>query len=348
MRLDADLQQLCAILTSDAVPADAGRLFALARVHRVDALLARRLRARDRLRGAAAHALSGEHDLLEICDAAHRHGIDTLLIKGAALAYTHYPEPHLRPRADIDLLVRRRDLPCAEAVLTGCGYARDVEADAELWTGQRHFVKWGAAGPVMVDLHWRAANPLAFSDALAFDDVWPRAVMVPALGRHARTLAPADSLLLACLHRVAHHRDRVELLWLWDIHLLASRLPPEEFARFSERAVRARVAQVCARSLDLARECFGTVIPADTRQTLAAASGEPSAAFLGEGLGPLDVARSDLAALRGWRVRAGLVREHLVPPASYMRQRYPRWPAALLPIAYVHRIVKGAPRWLRR
>jgi hypothetical protein len=30
-----------------------------------------------------------------------------------------------------------------------------------------------------------------------------------------------------------------------------------------------------------------------------------------------------------------------------MRERYPRWPAALLPLAYVDRIVRGAPKWFR-
>src|SRR5471032_180999 len=215
--LDPDLQRLCVALTSDDVPAPADDLFELARVHRVDALLAQRVRARDRLRPAAAHALSSRRDVIEICDAAHRHGIDVLLLKGAALAYTHYREPHLRPHSDIDLLIRREDLERGALMLAEIGYPRDVEADAELWTGQRHFVKTSVAGPVMVDLHWRVANPLAFADALAFDAVWPRSVAVPALGLHARTLAPADSLLLACLHRVAHHQDRVDLLWLWDI-----------------------------------------------------------------------------------------------------------------------------------
>ena len=271
-----------------------------------------------------------------------------LLLKGAALAYTHYPEPHLRPFADIDLLIRRNDLERAAAALTGIGYARDVEADAELWTGQRHYLKTSAAGPVMVDLHWRVANPLAFADALAFDDVWPRSAAVPAIGTHARTLAPADSLLLACLHRVAHHQDRVDLLWLWDIHLLASRMSADEFALFASSAIGAKLGAVCARGLTLAHECFATVVPEDLLTALQAARHEPSAAFVGAALSPFDVARADMAALSNWRERAGLVREHLFPPAAYMRGQYPRWPAALLPIAYVFRMVRGAPRWLRR
>src|SRR6187402_1512724 len=36
-------------------------------------------------------------------------GVPTLVLKGAALAYTHYPAPYLRARADTDLLVRPAD-----------------------------------------------------------------------------------------------------------------------------------------------------------------------------------------------------------------------------------------------
>ncbi len=346
--LDPGLQRLCAALTSDDVPSPGEEMLELARAHRVDALLAQRAHALDMLRPAAAHTLSAERDVVDVCHAAHRHGLDALLLKGAALAYTHYPEPHLRPYADIDLLIRRDDLARAAAMLTEIGYARDVEADAELWTGQRHYLKMSAAGPVMVDLHWRVANPQVFADALAFDEVWPRSVAVPSLGPHARTLAPADSLLLACLHRVAHHQDRVDLLWLWDIHLLVSRMSADDLSLFASRAIRAKLGVVSARGLTLARECFATAVPADLLSALEAAAGEPSAAFVGASFSPFDVARADMAALSNWRARAGLAREHLFPPASYMRERYPHWPALLLPIAYVHRMLRGAPRWLRR
>jgi len=345
--LDAHLQRLCEALARDSVgPAD--DLFDLARAHRVDALLAQRVRATDRLRASAALDLPAERDLIEICDAAHEHGIEMLLLKGSALAYTHYPAPHLRPRGDIDMLIRRRDLDRAAHVLTRMGYERSLETDAEIWTGQRHYARTSAAGPVLVDLHWRAANPRLCAGALAFDEVWPRSVAVPALGAHARTLSPADSLVLACLHRVAHHQDRIQLLWLWDIHLLASRMSAAEFASFASGAAGAKLGVVCARGLALARECFGTAVPDELLAELAAAKGEPAAAFVGAAFSPFDVAFTDLAALSGWRARVSLVREHLFPSAAYMRRRYPRWPAVLLPIAYVHRIVAGAPRWLRR
>jgi len=72
-----------------------------------------------------------------------------------------------------------------------------------------------------------------------------------------------------------------------------------------------------------------------------------AAAFVGGGLRQVDILKSDLAATP-WPSRLQLLREHLFPPASYMRQRFPRCPSMLLPLAYACRILVGAPRWVRR
>ena len=70
--------------------------------------------------------------------------------------------------------------------------------------------------------------------------------------------------------------------------------------------------------------------------------------FLGGGLRQVDLLRGDLSTLVGWRARLGLLSGHLFPNVAYMRSRYPRWPAAALPVAYIHRIVRGIPKWFRR
>ena len=52
------------------------------------------------------------------------------------------------------------------------------------------------------------------------------------------------------------------------------------------------------------------------------AADEPGAAFLRDGLRPVDVARADLAALTSWRSKLALIREHVCPPIAYMRTKY--------------------------
>jgi hypothetical protein len=271
-----------------------------------------------------------------------------LLLKGAGLAYTVYAVPHLRPRDDTDLLIRRADLESADRVLTNLDYVRVPEPDAEFASTQRHYVWTDAAGlRHLVDLHWCVAIPRHFALALSFEQLWPRAVAVPPLGDAVRTLGVVDALLVACMHRVAHHHDAPDLLWIWDIHLLVGRMASGERATFVELAARAGMCAICRRGLSLAGESFGTEVEALAAALEEARGGcdEPAAVFLG-GLSMIEVLRADLGALVGWRARLQLLREHLFPPTVYMRAMYGT--AESLPVLYLSRIVRGAPNWLRR
>ncbi len=97
------------------------RILAAAKLNRVQELLYAKLREShlwSELPEALRHSLAGinrratarelflaaefEQDL----NALAAEGIQTLLLKGTALAYTLYPSPALRPRCDVDLLLR--------------------------------------------------------------------------------------------------------------------------------------------------------------------------------------------------------------------------------------------------
>ncbi len=46
-----------------------------------------------------------ERELVAVLAALAEAGVETLLLKGTPLAYTHYPEPALRTRCDTDVLI---------------------------------------------------------------------------------------------------------------------------------------------------------------------------------------------------------------------------------------------------
>lgn len=62
----------------------------------------------------------------EVLEAFKRASIDTIVLKGAALAWTIYPSPALRPMSDVDLLVPPAAARRAQLLL------RDLRFDAEL------------------------------------------------------------------------------------------------------------------------------------------------------------------------------------------------------------------------
>src|SRR5262249_31693890 len=63
-------------------------------------------------------------ELSRILASLRNTGIRTLVLKGGALAYTHYPAPFLRPCLDIDLMIDRTDRDHAIAQLQNLGYSR--------------------------------------------------------------------------------------------------------------------------------------------------------------------------------------------------------------------------------
>lgn len=352
---------LCTALTEQSFQstlsdAEFDGLWAYAADHSVDLLLAAVLR-RDpdlpanireeasRRLGAAKLVEQLRHRELRRLLAAF-HPTEVLLLKGAALAHTIYPEPHLRPRLDMDLFVRSEHVSHLHRSLIDCGYTR--EPAAALADFERSYNRVDDSGfPHYVDLHWGVANPAPFANALPFDAAWRASIPVGALGPMARTLGHADALLLACLHRVAHHHDSPSLLWLWDIHLLATRLTDSGWATLVRSAQQADLRAVTSRGLELAREKFVTRIPPDVLDQLKP-SGRPEATarFL-RGLRLAEIAMTDLAAM-SWRARLAFLLNNLFPPRTHMQTAYPGWPPSLLPLAYLHRIGRGTRKWFRR
>ena len=196
------------------------------------------------------------------------------------------------------------------------------------------------------DCHWKISTQPVFADVLTFDEVAPRSIPVPALGEHARTLAPVDALLLACLHPVMHHRNAESLLWLFDVHLLAATLSDAEFERFTEIAIAKRVSAICAQQLRAATSRFGGPIPETVLRELGATrSTEPSAAYLEPNRKWGTSSLQACVACRGGATVCGCCAKSRSQRPLYMREAYGfehRWfGAALLPVLYVHRMVAG-------
>jgi len=287
-------------------------------------------------------------ELTRLVEALAAEGLPALLMKGAALAYTVYASPDLRPRADTDVFVAAPDLARARELLAGLGYHAPPAIGGELVSYQQNWLRNDRHGLAhAVDLHWRLSNPQVFARVFAAGELFARAQPLPALAPDALALGNVHALLLACIHRVAHHADGDRLIWLYDIHLLASRMDERTGADTAELARACAVSRVCAESLAVARAAFGTVlVPALADLVTRPNADEPSALFL-RAPGPAARLASDLRALPGLAARCSLVREILFPSPAYVRARYGARSAAQLPWLYLRRLLKGISRAAR-
>src|SRR5207245_7507727 len=109
-------------------------------------------------------------------------GVCVLPFKGAALAHTHYPAPHVRVHVDTDLLVAARDVPILEEVLARLGYIRPPETSGRLVSYQSHYRRTDHHGVIHpVDVHWKISNMQSLADRFTFEELWESRAPVPAL-----------------------------------------------------------------------------------------------------------------------------------------------------------------------
>jgi hypothetical protein len=355
---------LRALLRGDAAPwpaeassSDVAELLVALDQHGISPLVYARLSAAGELwpllaalRGTAIHAAAAETvrltDLRALLDAFAGRGIRVLIIKGTGLAYDVYDAAELRPRGDTDLLIAEDDCEAMRALMHELGYESQLTSGDTLAVRQQSFRREGH----VYDVHWDVTNSPVVRDALPFDELLRRAIAVPRISARALSPSHGDALLLACLHRVAHHHDNERLIWLFDIHLLRERMSRDEHAAFWRHAADRRVVTICEHSIALAEEWFGRTshdrasdwLPDEERLR-----DEPSAALLDRSRTRAAHLGSDLKAL-GWRARMRRLRELAFPPVAFMRQSFPSAPVVLLPALYVWRGVRGVLRLFRR
>ena len=363
-----EVRLLCDLIGGRSVsPPSADRratLLECACAHRVERLALRAIRVRgdapDLWFGATAADL-GDEQAWAVLDAVRTRELHTvattlaaitgakpIVFKGAALAHSHYPAPWLRPRLDTDIVISPHSVRHSLAALETIGYAHAVSISGELVSSQASLTRIDKFGVEhALDLHWKIANWQVVAAVLSHEEIASRAVALPAAGADARAASDRDALLIACLHRSAHHRDSGELLWLYDLHLLAGRMSAADWTEFVAAARRGKVKALLRRSLSLAIDRFQTHVPGDVLRALdtsADAVREPSAVYLSRDVRLVDGLMSDLRALPP-RKRARLIAEHLFPPANYIRQRYHAHSPLSMAFGYVRRIALGLPRW---
>jgi hypothetical protein len=355
--LRALLRGECAPWPDGATASDAAKLLEALDQHGVMPLVYARLSSageswpvRAGLRDSAIRAAAAESlrlaDLRTILAIFSERNIRVLIIKGSALAYDVYDSPDLRTRGDTDLLIAESDCNAMRTLMRELGYASQLTSGDTLAVRQQSFSRKGH----VYDVHWDVTNSAVVRDALPFEELLSRAIVIPRISAQAWAPSHADALLLACLHRVAHHYDNERLIWLYDLHLLRERMSSDEHATFWRRAAERRLVTICERSIALADEWFAYAPHDHARDWLsddARERDEPSAAFLHRSRTRAALLSGDLKAL-DLPSRLRRLRELALPPPAFMRQSFPSAPGIALPALYVWRGARGVLRLFRR
>lgn len=299
-------------------------------------------------RSRVASNLSRQQEVESLLADLEVAGVPVLLVKGEALAHRLYPEPHLRARADSDLLFAdKAGAECAWRLLQARGYARKPTLQGRFVGFQFPCTREIAPGAHMqFDLHNQSSDYLWFARRLTFVEFMADSEELVLGTRACRGPGPVHALLHACAHRVANRPYGTEnrLVWLYDIHLLARELSQSgRWQAFCRAAADKQLARICLEGLSHSGQWFGAEF--DLQPLLAASADEERGLSMSSTRRSLFLA--DLLHNPGTANKLRQLREHLLPAPAYMRARYSLGSSFWLPLYYLLRLLRGLVRpWL--
>ena len=162
----------------------------------------------------------------------HGIGIQPVLIKGTALAYSLYPDPALRTRGDTDLIIPMDAKEQVHEALVSIGFERSVSVSGEFVSYQASYSQSSDGNIHTLDLHWKINNSELLSRLFTYEELRRDAVPLPALCSHALGASRTHALLLACMHRSTHKQIPYYVIGM--PHHTADRLICRPAARLSE------------------------------------------------------------------------------------------------------------------
>ena len=241
-------------------------------LHRLDLLDRLHLAARRRLTEVVQSVWAANvvlaRDWGEATAALRQARVETVTLKGMALANVVYPEPWLRPMADVDLLVRPADRAAALATLRELGYRSPGDAADELGAS-RSFAELVRHG-TRIDLHWHAARYLRFEGVVEVDHdgLWRRARPLVTPEGRSLMLSPEDLLLHLVVH-LTLGSDFARVLWYADLDAVVRAFAGElHWERLAEEADRWHIKGLTGWALGVAAASFGTPLPSGLLERL--------------------------------------------------------------------------------
>lgn len=148
-------------------------------------------------------------------------GIKVVLFKGAVFARTLYEDIGLRPMSDLDILIRKEDIPGAVHLLKQHGYEEPVLHQSELLkqdvTHDVH-LRQARAPHVDIEVHWLLVGGEKFRQKTDMAWFWQRIVPLAGWGEGVATLSPTAHLLYVCAH-LGYQHGLGAVGWLWLLEL---------------------------------------------------------------------------------------------------------------------------------
>jgi len=211
--------------------------------------------------------LNLDRQLAGITDALRSEGTEFLVLKGAALSRTVYPDRHIRPGSDVDILTRPGDVKRARKALELAGYTCKYpyfDVSSQYFYEEEFTYKDSGAGYLSLELHWDQAPLHVLKKYIDIEGYFSRSIRVKVGTREISVMDPADALVYQSVHMIAKHFNEVRLSWVNDIAFLCQYLEKTgDWEKLRSRAAESNTGPLLRPALRMAELWTGIKVPQD-------------------------------------------------------------------------------------
>jgi len=217
-----------------------------------------------RMRSQQLFVLGLTADLFEVLEEFDRNTIEAILVKGPIVSLLAYGDPATRNYADLDLLVRHRQILAATQGMQRLGYEADVPENAiEAGKIPGEYVFKRAGRPQLIELHTEPTFRY-YPKPMRIEEMYSRRRMVKLDGREIPALSVEDELLLNCIHGGKHFWER--LMWIADIALIVGRNRELSWDNVFKAAEEVGAERMLCVGVWLAKQLLGANLPAEVQE----------------------------------------------------------------------------------
>jgi hypothetical protein len=207
------------------------------------------------------------HTIASLLGSFQRAGIETIVLKGAALTLLFYKDFGLRPMNDFDLLVRTDQAIPAIRLLREHGWKSryfDFEPN-EGYIAVYYSHGYADNAGRELDLHWHVISQCR--DANADDDFWRGSVKTEIHDVPTRVLDAADQLLHVCVHG-AKWNDTPSFRWVADSMTILNNAGRIDWGRLIVQAEKLRLILPMLDTLSYLKDVFRAPVEPEILRSL--------------------------------------------------------------------------------
>ena len=221
-------------------------------------------RLRDQFLANSKQNLLLSSKLIKLLDLLQSHSIQAMPLKGPLLSAWLYGDVALRQISDLDLLIHRRDVREARALLELHGFKPQFELNHQqelmFLKLRNEYIFLHPADGVCVDLHW-ALTPKPLSLYPEFESLWEKPQPVMLWEREFYTLNAEATLLFLCVHGAKH--IWYQLSWIADVAAIIRTNPGMNWGTIISQAESYNCERMLYLGLNLAHDLFAAELPED-------------------------------------------------------------------------------------